>query len=307
MKRALVFTFFFLLAAICLLAAGRGWSGQIVGDPIRGGLIYDDWLVLSQRLPEGDQPLWKNQETNRRSGAATWRCVECHGWDYKGAAGVYGQYSEHYTGFRGVQGAVGASHAQVMAWLDGTRNPAHDFAFYTGEAVMQDVAAFLRTQIVDTDLLIDPATGLSLGDAENGRALYAETCQACHGAQGEQINLGAESAPLYLADIAVADPWQTVHRIRFGVPARNMPAAEALGWSLGRVADVLAYIQTLQRGNPSLTPFSGSRPIPIESQGHIEPLIWGAAAIFAVILASLLYDFRRQGRLLLPKPRRNQK
>lgn len=307
MKRILAFTFFSLLAAVSLLAAGRSWSGQVLGDAVRGGRLYDDWLILGQRLPEGDHPLWNSQETNRRRGGATWRCVECHGWDYKGVDGAYGSFSDHYTGFRGVQGVIGASHNEVVAWLDGTRNPAHDFYIYIGEAAMFDLAAFLRTQQANVDLMIDPATGLALGNVERGHSWYTLACLDCHGEQGDAINLGTGNLPLYLADVAVADPWQAVHRIRFGIPARDMPAVESLGWSLSRVADVLAYAQSLPRANPSLTPFTGARPIQIERQGQIEPLIWGAAIIFVVILASLVYDFRREGKLVLPKPRRSKK
>ena len=55
--------------------------------------------------PEGDMPIWKRQSTNSRSGAETWRCVECHGWDYKGVSGAYAAGS-HLTGFPGVLAAA---------------------------------------------------------------------------------------------------------------------------------------------------------------------------------------------------------
>ncbi|MDH5615478.1 MAG: hypothetical protein OEY62_02950, partial [Acidimicrobiia bacterium] len=58
----------------------------VEGDVVTGGLLYDQWWkVLALDAPADDNPLWASQTTNERSGADTWRCKECHGWDYKGA------------------------------------------------------------------------------------------------------------------------------------------------------------------------------------------------------------------------------
>ncbi|MHC5004711.1 MAG: hypothetical protein ACYTJ0_16480, partial [Planctomycetota bacterium] len=89
--------------------AGRGGGGGDGGaagvlDPIRGGMIYDKWwAVLALPEPEGDHPLYPPD--GPRSGSTTWRCKECHGWDYKGADGAYSSGS-HYTGIPGVYGST---------------------------------------------------------------------------------------------------------------------------------------------------------------------------------------------------------
>lgn len=300
MKRALSFTFFALLGALCVLAAARSAGGALTGDAIRGGRIYDNWmLALDLAPPAGNHPLWGAQETNPRSGVTTWRCVECHGWDYKGADGAFGPYSAHYTGFPSLQDMVGATETEVQDWLSGSVNPTHNFLFYTNTTAIQDLTAFLRTQQADMDLLIDPYTGASLGDRVTGQALYGANCADCHGDRGDMINFGSELSPLYLADLAVSDPWQTVHKIRFGTPTNaSMPATEELGWSLSRVADVLAYAQTLRRGNPALTPFTSGfeGPVHVERQGEIEPLIWGAFILFAIVGFSLINDLASESR-----------
>lgn len=56
----------------------------------RGGQLYDDRLRTNPdaEKPQGEHPLWKNQDTNRRSGYTTFRCKECHGWDYLGSDGA---------------------------------------------------------------------------------------------------------------------------------------------------------------------------------------------------------------------------
>lgn len=294
MRRILAFTFFALLAALCLVAAGRAWDAQVLGDAVRGGRIYDNWIVVvGRQAPATNHPLWDTQESNRRSGAVTWLCTECHGWDYKGADGAYGVFSTHYTGFIGTLGVVGASQQDVLTWFNGTRNTSHDFTQYFDAMDVMDLVAFLRTRQIDSSLLIDRFTGRSLGDPQQGSGLYESTCASCHGDDGAEINFGTLQDPLYLADMAVVDPWRSIHKIRFGTPlSAAMPAAEDLGWSLTRVADVLAYAQTLQRGNPSLRPFSAVATGPVlESQGNIVPLVWASAILLLIVLAGVAYDY----------------
>ena len=91
----------------------------ITGSESAGGLLYDKWWkAAGVDEPSGDQALWATQETNTRDGADTWRCKECHGWDYQGADGAYGSGS-HFTGFPGVLGTVGTlSSAELLAALE---------------------------------------------------------------------------------------------------------------------------------------------------------------------------------------------
>src|SRR3989338_3803714 len=71
-----------------------------------GGKLYDNWMkTAGVATPEGNSPLWAGQTTNTRTGKDTWRCKECHGWDYKGKDGAYSKGS-HLTGFPGVYGAA---------------------------------------------------------------------------------------------------------------------------------------------------------------------------------------------------------
>ncbi len=303
MKRACAITFFGLFACLIGFAAARGASldlGGLPGDPIEGGRIYDNWiLALDLAPPAGNHPLWDNQDSNTRSGVITWRCVECHGWDYKGADGAYGPYSSHYTGFPGVQSAIGATQEQVLDWLNGNLDPDHNFLRYTNSTAIDDLAAFLRTQQVDMDLIIDPFTGQALGDRQLGALIYFDSCASCHGANGDAINFGSVVDPLFLGDLAVSDPWQTVHKIRFGSPSdARMPSSEEMGWSLNRVADVLAHAQSLRRANPDfdVITIDPNQPLQTETQGQIEPIIWGAFVLLAVILSNVALDsYKRSG------------
>jgi len=71
---------------------------QVVGAQVppvsRGGQLYDEWWkVTGAEAPTSSHPVWATQSTNTRTGEDTWRCKECHGWDYLGAEGAYGSGS----------------------------------------------------------------------------------------------------------------------------------------------------------------------------------------------------------------------
>src|SRR3990170_8450749 len=94
-----------------------------------GGKLYDNWMkTAGVATPEGNSPLWAGQATNTRSGADTWRCKECHGWDYKGKDGAYAKGS-HLTGFPGVYNAsLNKPKAELLDVLKGKANSSHNFA-----------------------------------------------------------------------------------------------------------------------------------------------------------------------------------
>ncbi len=71
----------------------------------RGGLNYDKWWpVLELDAPDGAHPAYL--AAGKKKGSSTWRCKECHGWDYKGTDGAYAKGS-HYSGTTGVGGVAG--------------------------------------------------------------------------------------------------------------------------------------------------------------------------------------------------------
>jgi hypothetical protein len=77
-------------------------------DVVRGGRMYDRFWAEAGSEPAIDHPLWATRpdpDSNPRTGSTTWRCKECHGWDYKGVDGAYGSGS-HRTGFPGIFGTA---------------------------------------------------------------------------------------------------------------------------------------------------------------------------------------------------------
>jgi mono/diheme cytochrome c family protein len=215
-------------------------------DYIYGGVLYDHWMhELEVDTPAGDHPLWKTQTTNTREGTDTWRCKECHGWDYKGVDGAYGSGS-HLTGFKGLLGATSMSDADRLAWLNGTKNPDHDFSLFFDDDQLNALADFLKEGLSDTASYINADKTINGGDIQRGETRFKEVCSVCHGEDGRTLNFGDEAAPEYVGTIAIDNPWEFWHKVSFGQPDEvQMLSGRRLGWTPQDIADVLTFAQTL--------------------------------------------------------------
>ena len=209
-----------------------------------GGRLYDKWWVAMgmEDPPAGNHPLWATQTTSTISGGDTWRCKECHGWDYKGRDGAYGSGS-HFTGFPGVMDSASLSAAELTAWLNGGKNPDHDFSAFMEEAQINMLVTFIQEGLVDRSPYVNADKSVN-GDAEHGETLYITVCIRCHGTEGKDINFGDEADPEYLGTVANDNPWEALHKGSVGQPGKTMPAGLNFGWSLQDIADVIAYLQT---------------------------------------------------------------
>jgi thiosulfate dehydrogenase len=233
----------------------------------QGGLLYDKWwTVTGADEPAGDHPLWATQSTNTRSGTDTWRCKECHGWDYMGADGAYGSGS-HFTGFPGVYAARTKSVDEIVAALSGGANPDHDFSAVMDDAALTNLAVFIQG-VMDYTQYIDYSTKSPIGgDAANGQTLFTDNCALCHGADGTQLNFGSEDEPEYVGIIAVDNPQEFLHKTLYGQPGSKPAMIGAIenGWTIDQTVDVLAYSQSLPTGEamaeePAALPATGGVP-----------------------------------------------
>jgi len=244
----------------------------VTGSASQGGRVYDTWWKeAGVDEPTGDQPLWADQSTNTRSGPDTWRCKECHGWDYIGADGAYGSGS-HSTGFAGVFEAAGShSPAELLAALNGTTNADHDFSAM-GDEALGSLVVFLKEGLVGVAPYIDVDTKAGIGgDAAHGQELFSSACSACHDADGRLLNFGDEDEPEYVGTIAADNPWEFIHKVRVGQPGTTMPAAIESGWTMQDVVDVLTYAQTL----PTEAPPTGS----VSRGGRLYDTWWSEAGL----------------------------
>jgi mono/diheme cytochrome c family protein len=293
-----------IAAAWGFFAFGTTQAKPQAADPsvTRGAMLYDNWInTLKAQAPAGNMPIWAKQTTNSLSGADTWRCVTCHGWDYQGKDGAYrsGSYS---TGFPGVYTAAQKLKAEeIVAVLKGKNDPDHNFSSYLDDASLNDLAAFLKTALVDDAQYIDPvALTVKGGDLAQGKQLFSGQCAKCHGEDGTEKLISFQGRNTGLGTIANVDPWRFLHKTRFGTPGTDMVLGYDLKWTPEQGRDVLLYARTLPNELKAATPpptIGESPVVPAspagQSQSFFVGLITAAGAVFtglgfAVILGAFL-------------------
>jgi mono/diheme cytochrome c family protein len=223
----------------------------LTGDVARGGRLYDRWIVeLGVDPPEGDHPLWATQSTNTRTGQTTWRCKECHGWDYKGVDGEYGAGS-HLTGFAGVLGVSGKDPSEILAILKGSTNPDHDFSAYMDDQALTDLALFLSETLIDYSAYINPDGSFINSDVATGESFFGEVCMDCHGPKGVALNFGDVSSPEYQGTLAEENRFEFMHKMRYGQPGfADMPSLVDDGVEESIYANVLAHVSSFPTSSP---------------------------------------------------------
>lgn len=216
----------------------------------RGGQLYDNWwqATVNSEKPEKDHPLWKDQIHNKRSGYATFRCKECHGWDYKGKNGAYSKGS-HYTGFMGV---YSAARKMVLKDLEnvlrGSTNKDHDFSDYINNTDIADLALFLKKGLIDSNLIVNSDGKPVKGNINSGKYIFTNNCvNLCHGESGVNINFGSDEEDEYIGTVANGNPWELIHKVRAGQPGTSMPSAIINKWDKQDLRDLLAYVRTLPK------------------------------------------------------------
>ncbi len=267
-------------------------SQAVAQDAFQGGRLYDKWWTGNgSPAPVGEHPLYP--AVGQQSGNTTFRCKECHGWDYKGAAGAYAVGSSHFTGIPGVLTSA-MTPAQMFDIIKnpdgdgtgGTNVNGHGFGTIgLSDADIDDIVAFLQTQ------LVDPAAFLNgtqfVGDPVQGEANYTGSgfCFFCHGDDGTDLNFGTPENPEWVGTVAVSNPWEFMHKIRVGQPGSQpaMPSWTQNGGSDQGAADLGLYIQQNFPTAPAVS------AVPTTSE-------WGMLAMvltmFAVAVLSLRYSRR---------------
>ncbi len=206
---------------------------NLPGSIANGGRLFDDWQVQTGRIQAISNPTYPKTSYYFNVPSETWRCKECHGWDYKGDKGQNAK-GNHFTGIKGLREMAGADPQKIVGIL---RSSVHLFGNVMKYRDLLDLANFVSYGQVDMDKIIDPRTGLARGDAVQGTAHYRTMCIACHGADGHFV------AKRTLGRIAKDEPWHAVHTIMNGHPDDYMPALRELDPKV--ISDILAYTQTL--------------------------------------------------------------
>lgn len=116
---------------------------------------------------------------------------------------------------------------------------------------LMDLALFVSKGQVDMDQHIDRESGaVKNADAAKGEPIYNTICAKCHGKDGwrdeEGDIIGDDLEPL--SHVARENPWETLHKIRFGQPDEHMPSLVSLDMQI--TLDILAHLQTLPEEKP---------------------------------------------------------
>ncbi len=246
MKQKKILLLSVLIFTLCIIAA---YSPAVRADEIKhmsiqnyeklsqGGLLYDKWYSVLDVKTDGTHPAYPAE--GKKKGGSTWRCKECHGWDYKGKDGAYKKGS-HYSGIKGIRRYVEMAPDKIAAVL---KNDTHAYGGKLTDSAIDALSLFVSRGQVDMDKYIDPSTKKAAGDLNNGARIYTNTCAKCHGADGRAINFKTAEKPQYLGTLTNKNPWESLHKIRYGQPSSAMPAL--LFMSINDQVDVLSYCQSL--------------------------------------------------------------
>lgn len=207
-----------------------------------GGKLYDAWYKVLYREMKDTPTHPSYPMAGKQKGEATWRCKECHGWDYKGKDGAYSKGS-HFTGIKGIRAFAGVAPQRIVSVL---RDKTHGYT----EAMLPDRAAaalalFVSRGQIEVDQSIDRATKKTGGDPKRGARFYQTICAICHGFDGKQVNFNTPADPEFIGTVANENPWETLHKIRNGQPGIPMPSLGVL--DLKDQVDILSYVQTLPK------------------------------------------------------------
>lgn len=207
-----------------------------------GGRLYDNWIELVGRAaPRGEHPSYP--DSGKATGPNTWRCKECHGWDYNGSDGAYGNpSSSHYTGIKGIRAHAAGDPLEVVRIL---RDKTHGLDERMLPKYMAErIALFVTRGQIRTEDYLNPDRTPN-GEPEKGRPIFQNLCAVCHGYDGKSINFGSETEPEYLGTVAEENPAELLHKARNGHPGSIMPAQ--IWVEIQKLVDVAAYARTLPK------------------------------------------------------------
>jgi thiosulfate dehydrogenase len=247
-----------------LMAYTRTLPKALTATVARGGALYDKWwAVTGSNAPTGNMPLWASRPdliSNRSTGANTWRCIQCHGFDYRGVEGAYSTGSKR-TGVAGIYGTT-KSEAELTELI----KVEHGYGAVMNAMDIQSLVLFVQNGMIDTTTILQ--NGVFIGDSVRGQALYDNgigsnlSCAICHGADGLAVPRGLAVFVDYPGYKAATNPWEYQHKIRYGHPGTAMPGSVPAGGSVQDAADVAAYTQSLPVAPPAPSPAPAPAPGP---------------------------------------------
>jgi len=213
-------------------------AGELQSSIARGGRLYDNWYEeIRERAPTRMHPAYPADRAYSGDPQTSWRCKECHGWDYRGRDGIYGK-GDHATGIKGIRGMAGGDLDKIITIL---KDSTHAYRLLMADADFRDLANFVSEGQVDMNRYIDRATKIFKGHKLTHQGYYQSICVGCHGRDGYKL----QTIPP-LGDVTRDNPWEVLHKLLNGHPAEKMPALRVLDKQI--LVGILAYVQALPDG-----------------------------------------------------------
>ncbi len=225
----------FAAALVAALVCAPALAQETDSAIARGGRLYDKYFTENKTAkPAADHPSYPNKG-GKYGKDASWRCKECHGWDYKGKDGAYAK-GGHATGIKGINGAAGKDPAAIAAVL---RDKTHGYTEAQLSAKdASDLALFVSKGQGDVAKYVD-ASNKAKGDGAKGEAYFNTLCAGCHGVDGKKVKDGP---PLG----SVADNGaEMMHKLLNGQPNEAMPALRVLDHQVA--ADIAVHLTKLPK------------------------------------------------------------
>ncbi len=231
-----------ILASTIIKNVSAGESGYHSADGKNGALLYDNWVKMKNVEEKDMHPLYP--VTSKKSGKSTWRCKECHGWDYIGKEGRYAKGS-HFTGIEGIYHVKNEDPESLLSSLK-DKSKKHDFSIFLTEKELWDLVKFMREGQADIKKVVDEL-GHSKGDESKGEILFIDNCASCHGVNGDEIDFKDKKDGIQgVGWISNENPQESIHKIRWGHPGSDMPSMLVdKGLSEKDSIDILTYTQSL--------------------------------------------------------------
>lgn len=222
-----------MLAGTLLAALLPAVAAETESSIARGARLYDKWWGENKAAkPTGDHPAYP-VKGGKYAGESSWRCKECHGWDYKGKDGAYAK-GGHASGIKGIQGAAGRDPAAIAASL---RGAPHGYTeAQLSAADVADLALFVSRGQGQLAKYLG-ADNKAKGDGARGEAYFNTLCAGCHGTDGKKVKDGPP-----LGSVA-ENGAEMMHKLLNGQPGEAMPALRALDHQVA--ADIAVHLVRL--------------------------------------------------------------
>ena len=226
MKKILISVLIIIVIFLVFSFALGGWhggagfgpmhgGGSDSADPVaRGGRGYDKfWIEYDIKAPDTLHASYPFDAKAKPSDS--WRCKECHGWDYSGSEGAY-RSGSHKTGITGILESNGQPIESIVAILS---NETHGYHTVLPKRALEEISLFVAQGQIDMRPLIDYESKAVTGDSLQGKTTYTNICADCHGKNGKTLNFSHEADEAeYVGTVASDNPWEALHKIRNGHP-----------------------------------------------------------------------------------------